>query len=393
MKLNAVINRYILKEIFPPYILSIAFLLFIFLMTTMLRITDLVVNYRVGMDIVFWLMVYAIPFFLGFVLPMSSMLAILLAFLKMSSDNEIIALKASGISIYKLIWPVLFFCLFNFAATAGMTLFGVPWGKSATRALSLDLKTSSYGALLKERSFNQKFANMMVYVNKADPQTNTLTDIFIEDRNNRGMVLTVTAPRGQMVGSDEDNTFHLRLYEGTINQTKLANKSTHTIHFDTYDVRLDLTHALKAARNRSKDEEEMSFSELRHHLRQAKKRDRQYFQTLLEFHKKLSLPFACISLGILAIPLGLRSKSSKRSFGVGLGIIFFLMYYMMLAAAWTFGETGAYPPAIGMWVPNVVMGGLGLFLLHRSANERPAFPSGFLKRSKYKRRERYLRLP
>jgi len=56
---------------------------------------------------------------------------------------------------------------------------------------------------------------------------------------------------------------------------------------------------------------------------------------------------------------------------LGLGLVLFLLYYLMLSAGWVFGETGVYPPMIGMWLPNVVMGGLGLFLLDRTAKERP----------------------
>jgi lipopolysaccharide export system permease protein len=73
---------------------------------------------------------------------------------------------------------------------------------------------------------------------------------------------------------------------------------------------------------------------------------------------------------LLAVPLGIRSKSSKKSFGIGLGIVFFLIYYLLLSTGWVFGEAGTYPPLIGMWVPNIVMGGIGLILIVNAANER-----------------------
>ncbi|MEJ2659010.1 MAG: LptF/LptG family permease, partial [Desulfobacterales bacterium] len=103
-----------------------------------------------------------------------------------------------------------------------------------------------------------------------------------------------------------------------------------------------------------------------------------YYTALIELHKKFSIPVACLALGILAVPLGIQSESAKRSTGLGMGMVFFLIYYLMLSAGSVFGEAGVYPPAIGMWVPNVVMGGLGLFLLVRAANDRslkirPAF--------------------
>lgn len=382
MTFNSVIHRHIFREMLAPFLLSIIFFLFIFLMRTMLDITNLVVNYRVSLGTVTRMMLFSIPYFLEFILPMAAMMAVLLTFLKMSGDNEIIALKAGGYSLYKLLPPVLVFCLLGFAATTLITIYGVPWGKNGIRDLLLELKTSSYSALLKERTFNTKFKGMMVYVNKTDPKTHSLIDVFIEDRNNRGMVLTVTAPRGQMISSPDGGSFHLRLFDGFINQVNLADKSAQGIRFDTYDVRLDISKAIMAARNKRKDEDEMSFAELRDYINQAEKKDARFNQVLIEIHKKFSLPFACIALGILAVPLGIQSKSAKRSFGIGLGLIFFLLYYMMLSAGWVFGEAGIYPPIIGMWAPNIVMGGLGLFMLVRAANERPLLMAGLASRLK-----------
>jgi lipopolysaccharide export system permease protein len=90
----------------------------------------------------------------------------------------------------------------------------------------------------------------------------------------------------------------------------------------------------------------------------------------MELHKKISIPIACLALGLLAVPLGIQSGSTKKSFGLVLGMILFLIYYLLLTAGLVFGETGVCPPVIGMWFPNIVMGGLGLYLLIQTANER-----------------------
>ena len=238
--------------------LSLSLLLFVFLMTTMLQITDLIVNYRVGLGTVLQIMLYLVPSFMGFIIPMSTMIAVLLAFLKMSSDNEIVALKAGGVSLYHLMPPVLLFCVMAFFSAVFMTVFGLPWGKNAVKELLLDLNSSSYSALLKERTFNDSFKGIMIYVNKTDPKTKALIDVFVEDRNNRGTAVTITAPRGQMINSSEKDTFHLRLYDGFINQVQLRDKSSHGIRFETYDVRLNLSRARSAAKGMMKRESEMS---------------------------------------------------------------------------------------------------------------------------------------
>jgi lipopolysaccharide export system permease protein len=266
----------------------------------------------------------------------------------------------------------------TFFCAAFMTVFGQPWGKNAVKELLINLNTSSYNALLKERTFNDSFNGIMIYVNKTDPKTKSLIDVFVEDRNNRGTVVTITAPKGQLMDSPGNDTFHLRLYDGFINQVQLRDKSSHGIRFATYDVRLNLSGARSAARGMLKRESEMSYAELGAYLEKADKKDERYYSVLLELHKKFSLPFACITLGIIAVPLGIQSKSAKRSFGIGLALIFFLLYYLMLSAGIVFGEAGICPPVIGMWVPNLAMGGLGIYLLIRSANERSLLLANFI---------------
>ena len=111
MKINTIINRYLLKEMMPPFVINLAFFTFIFLMTKILEITNLIVNYRVSLLNVLLMLIYSMPFFLEFIIPMSVMMAVLLTFLRMSGDNEIIALKSGGMSMYGLLPPVLLFCL------------------------------------------------------------------------------------------------------------------------------------------------------------------------------------------------------------------------------------------------------------------------------------------
>ena len=120
--------------------------------------------------------------------------------------------------------------------------------------------------------------------------------------------------------------FQLRLFDGAINQVDLQDKSAHAIRFDTYDVNLNLNRTRAPAKSGRKDEEEMGLGELRQYLRTKKEKDDRYYLALMEWHKKFSLPVACLALGVLAIPLGIKSQASRKSFGVGLGLIFFLLY-------------------------------------------------------------------
>ena len=181
MKINSIVNRYILVEMIPPFVINLIFFTFIFLMTRILDITRLIVNFKINLVSVSLILIYSMPFFLAFIIPMSVMMAVLLTFLRLSNDNEITALKAGGVSIYSLLPPVLVFCLAAGLLTAFMTIYGLPKGRLAFKRLLYDVAASNLDIGLKERTFNDSFNGMTIYVNRIDKRRNTLEDIFIED--------------------------------------------------------------------------------------------------------------------------------------------------------------------------------------------------------------------
>lgn len=370
MRINTIVCRYIFKEMISPFLISLAFLMFVFLMIGILDITNLIVNYGASLGSILLLLIYSMPFFLEFIIPMSVMMAVLLSFLRLSSDNEIVALTAGGRSVYGLLPPVLILCLVGCVLTGLTAIYGLPKGRLAFSDLSRKVALSSFDAGLKEKTFNDSFDGIVLYVNHIDLKTKTFRDVFIEDHRTPDISSTVIAPRGRLFKNRDRLSFQLRLSGGSIHQVDTDRKTAQSIHFDTYDINLDLQRTVATSDKGPKDEEEMSLAELNAYLREhASRRDAQFYLTLMEYHKKFALPAACFALGLLAVPLGIRSRSSRKSFGVGLGLVFFLLYYLLLSAGWVFGESGRYPPIVGMWVPNIVMGGIGLFLIVRVANE------------------------
>jgi lipopolysaccharide export system permease protein len=355
----------------PPFFINLAFFSFIFLMKQILDITDMIINHKVGIGPVFLLLVYTMPYFLQYIIPMSVMMAILLALLRMSSDNEIMALKAGGVSIYRLLTPVLVFSLLGTLITGYMTLFGVPSSADRFKSLLFNVATSNLNVSIKERTFNDKFKQIMLYVNKIDPQSGELHNVLIEDSRSPKVNNTVVARTGILFGEPKEMVYHLRLFDGMINQLDRRNRSSHTINFDTYDIRLDLKAAFSARGLLNKTPDEMTLPHLRKYLKQVKDDKSAYFGALLQYYKKFSIPVACLTMGLLALPLGIQTRHSKKTFGIGLALLFFLLYYILLSIGSAYGEDGRYPPIIGMWMPNVALGGIGIFLLIRSAKEKP----------------------
>jgi lipopolysaccharide export system permease protein len=371
MKVNSIISRYLFREMIPPFLINLILFTFIFLMAKILNITDMILNYGVSVSSVLLMLICSIPSFLVFVIPMSIMMGVLLAFLRFSNDNEIIALKSAGLSIFRLLSPVFVFCLIGCLVTGFMCIYGSPWGMLSLKALMLETAKSNIDIALKERTFNDSFKDVMLYVEKIDAKDNTLRGVFIEDRQVPETVSSIVAPRGKLSCDPERLTFWLTLFNGIINKVDQKNKTAHSVSFDIYDFKLEVAQILYAKKSGKKHRKEMSLGELRHSLREATEKNAKYYLTLMEYHQKFSIPFACFVFGLVAVPLGIQSKSAKRSFGIVLGLFLFLIYYIFLSAGLVLGEAGMCPPVVCMWGPNLVIGAVGLYLLMLSAKERP----------------------
>lgn len=385
MKVNSILNRYFFGELCQPFAVNLFFFTFILLISKILEITNLVVNYNAGLPAIALLLFYSMPFFLAFVTPMSIMMAVLLTFLRMSADNEIVALKSSGVNPNRFLIPVALFCLMGWIMTMAITGFIMPWGNRAYIGLSTKLAQSHIDAIIKERTFIDSFDGIMLYVNKIDMKNRSMKDVFIEDRRNKDISNVIVAPQGRITAGASNQTIRLRLYNGAINQVDIAKQSAQAIAFEMYEMNLDLKKLITKKRSGSrKSLDEMSISEIREYLIDFSKYKKYYNNALMKLHQKFSLPVACFALGLLAMPLGMQSKTGKRSVGIVMGIPFFLLYYILLSMGWALGESGTLHPVVGMWAPNIIIAAIGIYLYRRALKDRPLQFGGLFKYAKFR---------
>ncbi|MDJ0801952.1 MAG: LPS export ABC transporter permease LptF [Desulfobacterales bacterium] len=368
-----IVHRHILRSVMTPLGVNLLFFTFLFLMGKMLKITKLIINYQVEAGVIVRLLLYSIPHFLVFVLPMAVMMAVLLAFMRMAADNEILVLKSAGVSLYRMIPSALAVIGCGALATLTMTIYGMPLGKSAIKRLTYETLATHANVGLQARTFNNRFEKVTLYVNAVDSQTMQMRDIFIEDRRNPRAVATIVAPSGQLIRLPERRAVRLRLFNGVINQVERTEQSASVIHFATYDFEFHFKPADKLARYKRKDEDEMNLAELKAHIRSVRSDPDDYYEALNEYHIRFSIPAACLALGLLAIPLGVELKSNRKSAGLGTGLTLFVMYYVMMSAGRSLAEVGLVKPALGLWLPNAVFGTAGIVMLVRSANEKPLY--------------------
>jgi lipopolysaccharide export system permease protein len=207
-----------------------------------------------------------------------------------------------------------------------------------------------------------------------DTRTKKIRDIFIQDQRNKDMHYTIIAPQADLLALADSPVLIFTLYNGSISQVDLSNHSANTSQFKKYEMKLDLKQTVDQKGGRDKRLKAMSLKELRQVMAETPPSDNRYYKAMLKYYEKFALPFACFALGILAIPLGIESRTSKRSMGIVIGIVLFLFYYIMLLVGWSLGETGSYHPLLGMWTPNVVLGGIGMVLYIRSIKDQSVIP-------------------
>ncbi len=366
-----ILHRYILKELFQFFAVSLITFTFILLVTKVFTFTDLIINKGVAPSAIGLLILYTLPYSFVFTLPISTLLAVLLTFLRLSHDNEMTAIKASGISLYQILPPVFVLSVFAYICASYMAIYAMPMGKRAFNELVYSVARERAYAGIKPRYFNDDFKNMVLYANEVDVSGKLLRDIFISDKRDPRLSNTIIAKNGVIVSDPEKKRLALKLIDGTIHYDTQDMTGSDTIWFSTYELALDVQQLAIKENGSGIGKREMSVSQLIAKLKSFETRDMQYNLYLMELHKKFALPLSCIILGLIAVPLGMQTKISGSSGGVSFGLGIFLFYYILFATGRSFGESGAYPPALGMWIPNIIIGALTIFTMRKAVREEP----------------------
>jgi len=367
------IHTYLSKEILGPFLIGLLIFSVVFMMGKTLFLTDLLVNKGVSLFDIGKLLAYFFPSSLFLIIPIALLLGVLVAFARLSSDNEIAALKASGISLYQLTPPVLFLSIVAYLLTTFLVIYALPWGNRGLINTLFDIaKTKAYTAL-KERTFNDSFDGVVIYVDKIPPRGNTLGGIFIHIEGKKGeeATRTILAKEGYVVTDPNSQEIVLNLTGVTGDQVFEGSKSYGRIESEVLIQRLTFGGNLSRVRKFRARKWEMSIGELKKKIKFKKLHGEDCTKYLLDLYMKFSIPFSCIVFGLIGIPLGVQPRRSGKSYGFILGIFVVLAYYILLTSAEILANNGTLPPVLTSWIPNIVLMGLGIYLLVKVGNESP----------------------
>ena len=372
-----ILTKYTIREFVPPFFASLLCLTLILLLEEIFRLTRLFVKKGVSPFYLLELLIYVLPATIVVTIPMSTLIGILIAFGRLSTDNEITAMRAHGVSFQQLLVPMLITSIFLSITDLVFMDYALPHGNAAYSSLKRDIsrKNPSFvleeGVVMKEMEGKGK----IWMFERTHPETGRLLDVKLWDAIWSGKPRFVESK--QAVLSFEKTHAWLDLYDGRTYERVPGEAEVYRItSFEENRILLDVVEDVKRSEFESQSPRSMPIAKLRRRIRELKKQimpnDTRSYQAIqlryakVEYHKKFSIPFACLFFGLIGVPLGLMVKKSGRMVGLGIGLTLIVVYYLLLQLGQSLGINGKMTAWVAMWTPNMFTGLIGCVFLIRS---------------------------
>ena len=367
------LHRYILGELVSYLLISLFFLTFVLLLHRMFQFTDLVVNRGVPISIVAQFLIAALPVLLLITLPMSTLIASIMAFSRLSSDSESLAMTASGMTFYSQLIPVGVVGAATALLSGFLMMFGLPWSQNTTLEVRQEMLHSRVATFdLREQVFHDGFDGIMFYVREIESSGKVMKGIMISDTTEAGTNRVIFADRGMLFKSSSSPKVWLRLVRGTVHtvsdtekasgkkisandDSSLSRNNYQITRFESHDLNFDLTKTIGKTKALRRSLRAFPLDELRNKLKEHEPGTSRYNAILVELYKKFAVPFTCLILALLGAPLGVQNRRSGRHGGFALSLGVLILYYLLVTFAEGVAESGQISAAVAVWSPNILL--------------------------------------
>ena len=369
------LDRYVLREIVPPFLVGLLLVVFALLMNQVLLLAELLIEKGVPALEALRILALLLPSILVFALPMAVLMGVLGGLARLSSDSEIVALQSLGFGPRRLARPVLAFGLLGLLLTLPLSLVLAPRANSEwVRAMTASV-LGRVQLKVRPLAFNQSLPGIVFFVRDAGPD-DRWRDVFAYLAGDPAEPRLVLARSGTIRLFPERRRAVLELADGVVYSGPPDEPEKDTVTtFARLEEEIDVE-GLFPAVSSAKRVREKDFGELVRGLADleseppARRDARQIRAHRIEIHKKFALSAAALVLAFLGLPLGLRAGRAGRTGGFAMGLGVILLYYALLTVGEKAAMDGRLPAFLAMWGPDIVLAAAGLVLLPLAGRSR-----------------------
>ncbi len=367
------IDRYVLKQVAVPLITALGIGLMMLLAERLTRLIDFTLGKRNSVGVVFEMLAYLVPHYLGTAIPAALFLGLVFGFNKMSKSHELDAMFALGVSLNRLVRPIILLSvLFSVAA---LFVFGwlQPYTRYAYRSLVFDVGSIDAFYLAEEGVFMQSGSRTFI-IDKLNRADSSFERVFIFDYNGPNGAETLTAAHGKLVTVPGQRRPILRLNNGdrfeverwpTL-EASLDGVPHSKSSFDYSDTPLGKL-SNKVFRERGEDQRELSLTEI-YRLRNTPPEGATLASMAAEFHRRLVYVVMMLLLPFLAIPFTISRPRSPRALRITLAMISLVVFYEIIEQGAVAVSSSGYSPWLFLWLPTFLVAAFSFIRFYRTSS-------------------------
>jgi LPS export ABC transporter permease LptG/LPS export ABC transporter permease LptF len=368
------VDRYILREVIPPFLLGLVVFSFLLEIPPIMQYAESLIAKGVPWNAIGVILLTLLPQALSLTIPIALLIGLLVGLGRLSADRELVALQACGVSLLRLFRPVALLSVAACLATAYVMIVALPDANQRFREITYDIVSNRAAHEVKPRVFFEDFPQRVLYVRDVIPGGGW-RDVLLADTQQAGRPTLYLARRGTVHLDRDARLVQFVLEDGT--EHRIQDDGTYRrSRFERLALGMDADavfprHGLQRGHN------EMSLAELREAVAGLRAAGVPAHAPVMAMHQKFSVPVACLVFGILALVLGVSNRKDGKlaSFALGIAVVF--GYYVLMYLAEAMAKAQTMPAEWARWVPNLVLGPIGVGLLiwrSRRAEGGLAFP-------------------
>ncbi|MEC8279518.1 MAG: LptF/LptG family permease [Verrucomicrobiota bacterium] len=378
----SLLHRHILKEILVATGLAMGLFIFVLLVGNALRdVAELVVAGKLDFWVFIKVLGLFIPYVASFALPLGMLTGTLIAFGRLSSQREIIAMKSAGLSLYQVATPVFLIAFAGMAAAVLINLHYAPQSRVERKALMAEALTDNPVGFIEERRFIYDFPGYVIYM--GGREGSVMKDFWIWELDDQKRVKLFLRSAEGILGYDKVNKdLILSLKDGTAEQRDSENPEAFSdnmpdsLFFGELPIALPLDQLFgDGDQKRKLRNKEMTFAQLMD-LRQgeleketASGEPMNEARLSLQVHiqKNFALAFSVFSLAVFGVPLAIQVGRKETYANLGIALIIAMTYYFLIIMVSWLEDIPSLRPDLLIWLPNLIFQGVGFWMIHRAS--------------------------